>query len=92
MGIERIESDSFNLSTDEAVEFTVHHLRLAALFFEATPEDAGEQLREEIERMAKLTNPAYRDPWVEAARAFVDRITHTFEGMRKADSDEAPTD
>lgn len=45
----RINTDQLSLTTDEAVELCAHHLRLAALFYQSTPEDAaatcGEILR-----------------------------------------------
>lgn len=38
------------VTRDEATELCVHHLRLAAMYFQATHEDNNKQLEEEITR------------------------------------------
>jgi hypothetical protein len=40
------------VTPDEAVEFVIHHLKLAAMFYEACPED-NIQLREELIRICR---------------------------------------
>ncbi len=45
-----LNSDGMQLTQDEATELCVHHLRLARIFFEVTPDDNGAALEEEIKR------------------------------------------
>lgn len=51
-----INLECFPVTEDEAVEMTIHHLRLAAIFFMNTPEDLGHALKEEARRLAIRRN------------------------------------
>ena len=66
------------VTRDEAVELMVHHLGLAASYFEATPEDAGAQVSDEIRR-------ALDGPAVAASLAFATVIHSEFEEMKERD-------
>ena len=84
--VRRVDTDCYSrISPDEAVEFCIHHLRLAALFFEATPNDKDDQLHEEIGRIVKNQRFPIEEPWVTAAKNFVDRLTITHEAMKSGD-------
>ena len=43
MSQERFQTDGLRLTQDEALELTIHHLRLAGLFFELAPEGRDEE-------------------------------------------------
>lgn len=51
-----LKADLFKFDADEAVELTIHHLRLAAVFFLNTPEDNGAQLKAEFKRIMQREN------------------------------------
>lgn len=75
-----------SVSRDEAVELCIHHLQLAAAYFEATPDDAGAQMQEEIKRAvsasASGTGPD-DPPWARAARTWTEVLTWVFERMKE---------
>lgn len=43
MSQEKLQTDGLRLTRDEALELTIHHLRLAGLFFELAPEGRDEE-------------------------------------------------
>lgn len=77
-----------SVTRDEAVELCVHHLQLAAAYFEATPDDAGLQLAEEIERAVRASASGTipdDPPWARAAHAWAEAIKWVFESMNEDD-------
>lgn len=80
--------DCFKVTEDEAVEMTIHHLRLAAMFFMNTPEDGGKALKEEIGRLRRRDNKQSKLPidYVDAGdngiAAFIDAITAAHEALK----------
>lgn len=77
-----------SVSRDEAVELCIHHLQLAAAYFEATPHDAGAQLAEEIQRAVRASASGtvpYDPPWARAACAWAEHIRWVFECMKEDD-------
>lgn len=86
MNPERVSVDfPMKVSEDEAVELVVHHLLLAQMLFEATPDDMGEQLKEEIDRLFLRDDPRTQTGGSLAAYAWVDKITEYYEEMKKDD-------
>lgn len=81
-----LNSDSIKCTEDEATELCIHHLNLAGLFFEMSPDDNNEALMEELERKRKQ-NGGYREPWMEAAVMFIGSLLVNYEGMKKEQSE-----
>lgn len=79
----RINTDSFSITQDEAVELCAHHLRLAALFYQSTPEDAA-AVRQEILRLIRT---AEHSDALEAAGAFLRAIEDYYRQLRDKDYD-----
>lgn len=48
---EVLHIDAPPVTRDEAVELCIYHLRLAAMYYEATPDDDNKQLEEELQRV-----------------------------------------
>lgn len=71
-----VTTDGLEVTRDEGVELMVHHLMLAALFFETTPDDKGDQIYEEIAR--RMTGQSSRN----ASVIFTRTITETYEAMK----------
>lgn len=76
-----VNTDGPKVHRDEAVEHVVHHLMLAAMFFEATPDDHGKQIVQELMRLVVLGRLSQH---VErAATNFVDLLDGYYEGLKK---------
>jgi len=76
----RIGIDAPNVSRDEALEFMVHHLQLAAMYFEATTEMSLPALQTELIRIIADDNRAL-DP----AIAFTNTIHEFYERLEDED-------
>ena len=72
------------VTEDEALEFVIHHLSLAAAYYEATPNDSNNNLKE-MERMMASGIQNYETPALKAARAWFSTIEADFERMRNND-------
>jgi hypothetical protein len=79
MPAERVHTDSLHLTRDEAAELMIHHLRLAAMLFEATPEDNGTQVNDEIDRLHGT------EIWAPAARMFNSSLVDAYNRMKDRD-------
>lgn len=79
--------DMFPTTPDEAVELTIHHLRLAAMFFMNTPDDDGAALREEFSRLRRRQNIHEKLPeeYVSSSdfgiKMFIDEMTKQFKDI-----------
>lgn len=80
----RILPDAASVTRDEAVEYVIHHLRLAAMFFECTPDDRGAQIHEEIGRLLRLRG-GLSEHVGQAMSAFVETLDTYYEGLRSVD-------
>ena len=84
-----VQPDMFKINEDEAVELVIHHLRMAAVFFQSTPEDSGQALVTEYERLVKRDNIDSKinelDVPVEwsAVRSFIKKINAAYEQLKK---------
>lgn len=76
-------SDALQVHPDECVELVAHHLRLAALFYQSTPEDLA-AVNAEIRRLL-LVKHSDDDPAVLGADAFLGAIRRAYEEMKKND-------
>lgn len=76
-----VNTDGLEVTQDEALEFAIHHLRLAALFFEAGP-DSYKIWEEEIKRILSrgLDTPAQH-----AALDWLSSIHRIYEKMKVND-------
>jgi hypothetical protein len=75
-----VYTDTLLTTTDEAVEAVAHHLRLAAMFYQSTPEDeAGAEA--EVLRLIEARHDA-EDPAYLAGRAFMAAIREYYEAAR----------
>lgn len=81
---DHVYADGPRVSRDQAVEFLAHHLSLAAMFFECTPDDFGETRAEVL----RILGDADDERAVEAAEAFLDAINVFYE-RTKADERKA---
>lgn len=75
--METITTDGLTLTRDESTELCIHHLRLAAMFFEAGG-SYGEHL-EELHRQFK-TSKSER-PWLAPAEHWLREITDEYDRM-----------
>jgi hypothetical protein len=75
---DRIQTDGYNTTPDEAVELCIHHLRLAAMFFEGTPDDKGLQLYGELQRQV----PVKDSIMVLAATNFITDLTKSYQELK----------
>lgn len=77
--------DAPRVTHDEAVELCIYHLRMAAMYYEATPNDDNKQLVEEINRLMKRDDnhnwfqPAH--DFISASWRFHDKLKKQQEGM-----------
>ncbi len=78
-----IQTDGFRVTRDEAVELCIHHLRLAAMFFEAVPEDTTD-LKTECKRIFKA---AEADIALPAALHFIETIEKAYEVLKDEEDD-----
>lgn len=74
---ERFQTDGIAVTRDEAAELCIHHLQLAAKFFEVVAEPSTPRLLEELERLwpEDLGRPG--------AIAFIEAINHSYEEDKK---------
>lgn len=75
-----VNTDGLKVHRDEAVEHTVHHLMLAAMFFEATPDDRGRQIVQELMRLVALGR--FQQHVATAASGFVSLLDEYYEGLK----------
>lgn len=78
-----VKIDPPPVSRDAAVEIVVHHLAIAATYFEATPEDYGKQIEEEVRRQVKLGCLSKHQ--ADAMAAFVGCLDAYYEGLKAED-------
>ena len=64
------------VNEEEATQLMMHHLRLAASYFEATHKDSGW-------RANILIKEKMQDDWSKAASAFVNALCASYEEMKK---------
>lgn len=76
-----IFTDGLGVTQDEAVELCVHHLRLAALFFEAGGN--AESFVEEVIRNSR--GRQYERPWAGPALAWIKSISDEYVAMETED-------
>lgn len=76
--------DAPRVTADEAVELCIHHLQLAAMYFEATPDDT-EQLLTEARRIMLREVPSYDTPGYHAAVVWIADIAATYNQMKDDD-------
>lgn len=72
------------VTRDVALKLMVHHIELAAAYYEATPEDKG-AVRLEAERLLKSSIPGFEDPAIVAARAMLIALNAHYEAMKGQD-------
>lgn len=83
--------ECFPVTEDEAVELTIHHLRLAGVFFMNTPDDGGKALKDEARRIAHRYNKQFGLPEDFAdledngIAAFIDAMTAAAEAQKEKD-------
>lgn len=75
LGISNLE-----VTQDEAVELCLHHLALAATFFEATPDDNNTQIIEELNRRYHMSNDV-----IAGSRGFLTAIHSYHEKLKEED-------
>jgi len=73
------------VTEDEALELMIHHLSLAASYYEATPNNYDNNYKE-MERIMTLHNiPSYTSPALKAARVWLHAIDEDFKRMKNDD-------
>lgn len=74
--MKKLNLDAPTTTADEATEFCVHHLRLAAMYFEAVPDDKNRSLGLEIIRQCKDDSRALEPAlvWATAIYQYYDRL------------------
>lgn len=81
--------DAPQVTHDEAVELCVYHLRLAQMYFEASPDDKNVQLLEEIDRKYIIWTGNGRNcghmTGHTSALQWADNIFEEFEALKKDD-------
>ena len=82
-----VSTDGFPIQRDMAVEAVVHHLRLAAMFFEALPDgNEFEMLKEELFRQKDLTEkPGIVPVWLNPACTWAALMHESYEKMKEND-------
>lgn len=77
--------DPPRVSRDMALELMVHHLELAAMYYEATPQD-HEATKAEAERLILEKEVAdHVPPSLVALRSWLEAIRQEYEDMKKRD-------
>lgn len=71
------------VTSDEACELVVYHLRLAAAYFEATPHDQCKQLLDELMRQRRACEPGPW-PWWAPSVDFIKQLHREYEEMEKS--------
>jgi hypothetical protein len=79
--MKRLHIDVPSVTPDEACELVIHHLRLAAAYFEATPHDQCVQLLQEAhrQRAVELASPWWASPWWAPAVDFIKGLQIEYE-------------
>lgn len=82
-----VNTDSYTTSRDEALELCIHHLRLAALFFEAGPEPLADWENEMKRIMKKVEGASGRKfpPELKAGLLWLRCMHETYEQMKVDD-------
>lgn len=81
---DRVSLDPPRVTRDEAVALCIHHLELAATYFEATPDDGAEAIRDQIRKGTAAG--AGRGPAVcDAVMAFINSLDDYYESLKKED-------
>lgn len=82
-------TDHLDITADEAVEYCVHHLRLALLFFQNTPEDQGAQLKEEFFRIMRrgYPNEGHAPIGYSSGLLWINSIVREFEDLKREQGD-----
>lgn len=82
-----VHVDFPEVTRDEAIELCCYHLRMAAAYYEATPDDKNAQLHEELERVCMVKGPPGSEDTraLVPARAWLDSIWNYYEGLKKDD-------
>jgi hypothetical protein len=78
---EKYDLDAPRVTKDEAVEQTLHHLALAAMYYEATPDDDNEQILKEAKRMLASEAQGLDAPAVLGAKAFLGALLVYYNGL-----------
>ena len=81
---ERLALDAPTVTRDEALELMVHHLKLAAMYYEAVPEDI-KAVTDEMERLMAEDPVTGPEPALLAARSWLTRIYKVYEAMKDKD-------
>lgn len=77
----RIGLDTIRVTPDEATELCAHHLQMAAMFFEATPQHFPSVKAEVLRLMAERVAFNYASPAQVGATAFLDAINRHYDGL-----------
>lgn len=77
--IETFQTDGLKVTRDEATELCIHHLRLAAIFFECGAKELSPWL-EELRRQCPLDDLQYS-----AMRKFLEEIFDSYEEAARRD-------
>lgn len=80
-----IRTDGLTVTRDEATELMVHHLRLAQLFYEASPKKDADLISETKRIMDRYDIPGYQPPELVAALAWLETINKVYNDMKKDD-------
>jgi hypothetical protein len=78
----RVGVDAPRVSRDVALELMVHHLQLAAMYYEATPDDDA-AVAAEVERLLISEIPYHETPALRAARPWLEAIRAHYERLRR---------
>ena len=74
------------VTKDEEVELCIHHLAMAAMYYEATPDDGNTQIKAEAERMLlDQSIPNHVPPALAAGRAFLSAAHSYYEKLKAED-------
>lgn len=89
----RIGFDAPRVTRDEALELMVHYLKLAAAYFQATPEDEDANFAE-MTRLMTHEIPGHEDPALIAARLWFATMRAHYERLKaeQDDPEDAPED
>lgn len=80
----KVQTDSISVSPDEAVELMAHHLKLAALFFEAVPEN-DEATKMELHRILRGDDERMNPPVAVAGVLFFQDLVNIYNEMKDND-------
>lgn len=77
----KLKIDVPPVTQDEALELMVHHLSLAAAYFEAAPENYDDNIKE-IERIMTSEIKGFVSPGLKAAKAWLLAMDYTYNEMK----------